>query len=319
MKAMIIGLGTIGKVHAGILLDQGIELVGVCDIDSTKLQAYPEEIRYTDYVKMLDEVQADVVHICTPHYLHTEMVLASLARNINTLCEKPLCMDKKDIPRILEAERASSAQLGVCFQNRYLPESVVVRDMLKNEKVISAHGRVVWQRDEAYYRQYDWHGRRNKEGGGVLINQAIHTLDLLQWLLGMPKALSAYCANLSLQGIIDVEDTASVYCFGETDFSLLATNAGRGGFPVEVELRTEDKRILIKNNILTVNGVATDYTSKIPKYGKDCYGMGHWPLFADFYDCVKTGRKFPIDGQEGAKASTLVLTAYESDGKKVAL
>lgn len=319
MKAMIIGLGTIGKVHAGILLDQGIELVGACDIDASKLQNYPEEIRYTDYVKMLENVEADVVHICTPHYLHTEMVLACLQRNVNVLCEKPLCMDKKDIPRILEAERVSSAQLGVCFQNRYLPISIAVKDMLKGEKIISAHGRVVWERNEAYYSQDDWHGKSDKEGGGVLINQAIHTLDLLQWLLGMPKELSAYCANLSLQGIIDVEDTASVYCFGERDFSILATNAGRGGFPVEVEFRTEDKRILMRDNVLIVNGVAKDYTSAIPKYGKDCYGMGHWPLFEDFYDCVKTGKKFPIDGKEGAKAVKLVLTAYESKGEKLAL
>jgi predicted dehydrogenase len=247
------------------------------------------------------------------------MVIAGLQRNINVLCEKPLCMDKKDIPRILDAERASSAQLGVCFQNRYLPVSLEVKKILETDKPTSAHGRVVWLRGKDYYSQDDWHGTKAKEGGGVLINQAIHTLDQLQWFVGMPKALSAFCGNMSLKDVIEVEDTASVYCFGDVDFSLLATNAGANGYPVEIVVNTENKRIEIRGNVLTVNGKAKDYTSEIPAYGKPCYGIGHWPLFADFYDCVKTGRKFPINGAEGAKAVVLVLSAYESKGEKIEL
>ena len=131
MKGAIIGLGVIAEVHIEVLKNLKIDVCCVCDIDRDKAEKFVAQHKisskiYTDYKEMLDLEKVDVVHICTPHYLHADMVIELLGRNINVLCEKPLCIKKSDIPRILEAERSSSATLGVCHQNRY-KGSVVYR------------------------------------------------------------------------------------------------------------------------------------------------------------------------------------------------
>lgn len=101
MKAAIIGLGVIGKVHYNILKKEGVEVVAICDTDDGVLEKIDEVRKYTDYKTMLDNEDIDVVHICTPHYLHADMTIYALERNVNVLCEKPLCIRKEDIARIM--------------------------------------------------------------------------------------------------------------------------------------------------------------------------------------------------------------------------
>ena len=317
MKSGIIGLGTIGKVHASVLDSQRREIAAVCDVEESLLAPYPNCAHYSDYLQMLDEAKPDVVHICTPHYLHAEMIVAALERNINVLCEKPLCIQKKDIPRILEAEKRSKAQLGVCLQNRYNAANVFVKDYLCGERALGGTGSVVWHRDEAYYATGAWRGKWRTEGGGVLINQALHTLDLLEWFLGEPRYVAASTSNLTLQGKIEEEDTASVLCFGETNFSFFATNGSAAEFPVEMTLQTEKGPIKILPDTVLIDGRAKTFADERRAYGKYCYGTGHGRLISDFYECVSENRKFAIDGTEGAKVVKLILSAYESGGKKI--
>ena len=130
MKTAIIGMGVISKVHRSVLSEQNKNIVAVCDVKAEKASDLPNVPFYTDYKEMLEKEKPDVVHICTPHYLHAEMVIYALEHNINVLCEKPLCMKKEEIARILEAEEKSSAQLGVCFQNRYKYCNAYVKEFL---------------------------------------------------------------------------------------------------------------------------------------------------------------------------------------------
>lgn len=317
MKTAVIGVGVIGNVHLEVLLDMGITSVAICDVDESKTSKYPQLKSYTDYKKMLDTEKPDIVHICTPHYLHAEMAIYALERNINVLCEKPLCMNKEEIDAILKAEEKSSAQLAVCFQNRYTPRNIYVKEYLKNKTVTKGFATVFWQRDANYYNSAEWRGTKKYEGGGVLINQAIHTIDLLNEFCGGFEELSASCSNLSLQGVIEVEDTASICLYGKTATgSVVATNASAIELPIEIKLVTSDGDLIeIYGNDLKINKVKKEFKTNF--YGKACYGMGHAPLIADFYDCVKTGRKFPIDGKEGQKALRIVLSAYESEGKRI--
>ena len=150
MKTAVIGVGVIGNVHLEVLLDMGITSVAICDVDESKTSKYPQLKSYTDYKKMLDTEKPDIVHICTPHYLHAEMAIYALERNINVLCEKPLCMNKEEIDAILKAEEKSSAQLAVCFQNRYTPRNIYVKEYLKNKTVTKGFATVFWQRDANY-------------------------------------------------------------------------------------------------------------------------------------------------------------------------
>ena len=129
MRSAIIGLGTIGRVHAELLASRGEEIVALCDIDPRAAQNAKEKwaksaVIYSDYKEMLTKEMPDVVHICTPHYLHADMVVFALGKNINVLCEKPLCMNREEIDAILKAEENSKAQLAVCFQNRFLSDTL---------------------------------------------------------------------------------------------------------------------------------------------------------------------------------------------------
>jgi len=318
MRAAIIGYGVIGKVHAKVIPSYA-ELVAICDIDEEKLEKAPDVAHYNDWKKMLDEAKPDSVHICTPHYLHAEMVIEALGRGINVLCEKPLCIREEDIGRILDAAKNSTAQLGVCLQNRYNASNLAVKEYLEGKKVEAGVGQVSWHRDAAYYASGDWRGKWATEGGGVLINQSLHTLDLMQWFCGMPESLSATVSNMTLKDAIEVEDTATLLCTGKDggSFNFYASIGATYDCPVEITLRADRKWIKIMPNYTVIGDEIVNYKDKFPTHGKGCYGSGHEALIADWYDCLESGRHFAIDGEEGSKVVKLILAAYRSGGERV--
>ena len=318
MRVAVVGLGVIGNVHIESILDLQEELVAVCDIDVRKLSNYPKVKGYVDYVQMLEEIKPDTVHICTPHYLHAEMIITALNRGVNVLCEKPLCICEKDIARIKEAENNSKAQLGVCHQNRYNDVNVYLKNYLADKEILSAHGTVAWKRDQAYYAQASWRGTCEMEGGGVLINQALHTLDLLQWLCGRPRQVVSRIGNFSLKNVIEVEDTACMLCVGEKNFTFFATNASGCDMDTQLNIKlTNNETIVAYPQTLYINGqmICKEETQKFSK--KCCYGNGHKKLFADFYDCVLKGKKFGINGEEASKVIKIILSAYKSNGEEI--
>ena len=230
------------------------------------------------------------------------------------LCEKPLCIRPCDIDRILTAEKESSAILGVCHQNRYLASNRFAKAYLKDKQILAAHGSVVWKRDAAYYAADAWRGKWETEGGGSLINQALHTLDLTMWFSGDPEAVLATAANLTMQNEIEVEDTIFARFEGDVPFTFLGTNTASADMPVQVTLHLADHTILtVLPSVVLINGVPVPGTSGTkPANGKECYGSGHEALIDDFYACIGDGRPFPIDGHEGARVIRLILSAYES-------
>ena len=325
MRSAIIGLGVIGKVHAKVLSSQQKMVAALCDIDigaaeRVREQFAPDAVIYSDYRLMLDEIKPDVVHICTPHYLHAEMVISALDRGINVLCEKPLCIRREDIGRILDAESRSTAQLGVCQQNRYLEVNEFVKEYLADKKIVGAHGSVAWIRDADYYNSAEWRGTQDQEGGGVLINQALHTLDLVQWFCGEPTEVVASRDALMLGDVIEVEDTLSARYFGENPFSFFATNCAPCDFPVQINILLSNKeKLTVLPSVLLINGEIKLRKGQTQVLGKACYGNGHEALIDDFYDCVATGRHFTIDGAEAAKVVRMILAAYESNGERVSV
>ena len=319
MRAAIVGLGVIGKVHAEVLAEQGIELVAVCDIDPAATEGL-DCARYADFDEMMERERPDVVHICTPHWLHADMIIKALERGVNVLAEKPLCIKEEDIARILDAERASDAELGVCLQNRYNPSTLLAREILAEKRVKYAFGSLLWHRDAAYYASGDWRGKWATEGGGVLINQAIHTLDLLILTCGDPRSVTARTSSLALRDVIEVEDTVCASFGGKVPFGLYATNTAACDMPTEIRFATEDGDtvVLLPDRVL-VNGVLVQQGEKGKVRGKRVYGSSHERLIADYYACLAEGRKFPVDGEEGARSVRAALGAYASSGKEVLL
>lgn len=318
MRAAVVGLGVIGRVHCEVLGELGVELAAVCDIDPRALEAY-DCPHYDDLSLMLEKERIDVLHVCTPHHLHADMVVEALGRGINVLCEKPLCIKRADIARILRAESASDAMLGVCLQNRYNPSSGFAKKYLEGRQIKYASGSLLWHRDAAYYASGEWRGKRLTEGGGVLINQAIHTLDLLMWLCGDPKTVTGRTCALALGDVIEVEDTAFAAFDGDVPFGLFATNTAAVDMPTEIRIAAEGEEIVIYPDKVTINGKAEDISSFGKVRGKRVYGSGHERLIADLYSCISSGTHFPVDGAEGARSVRAVLAVYESEGREVPL
>lgn len=338
MKACLIGCGGISKCHLHAIETIGsekVQLAAVADIISERAEDTARQYScraYTDYLEMLDNEKPDVVHICTPHYLHVEMAKAALSRGINAVLEKPCAITYDGIKELIEAERNSPAKLAVCFQNRYNDSALYAKKIVDSGafgKVTGADAIVKWKRDESYYNADAWRGTAREEGGGVMINQAIHTHDLMKYISGKETlSVEGHIANYHLKDTIEVEDTACVY-FEFTDGTrgvYYATNASAASTNPIIELHFEKCTVRVEGSyVFEINGdkMKLIYSGENDsgKVGKTEWGSGHIKLISDFYDCILTGREFPINSVSASKAVADLLAVYESSqtGKKIYL
>lgn len=329
MNVCIVGCGGISKCHLSAidsLKDEGAVLVAAADIIPERAQSVAESFgckAYTDYLQMLDNEKIDVLHICTPHYLHTEMAVEALKRNINIVLEKPCAASKEDLVKLFEAQKASKAKSAVCFQNRYNSSVVFLKKLLQSGeygKINGARAILAWKRDADYYAKDAWRGTIKEECGGVLINQAIHTHDLMTYLLDKPtKTIDAKVSNFHLKNEIEVEDTASVY-FTFTDGTravYYATTACPWNCAPMIDIECEKGILRLEGN--AVYKVDADeavilYSKKStsPIVGKKEWGNSHYKLIKDFYSCIKSGEQFSIDVFEAGRAVAELLGAYSS-------
>ena len=324
MNIGIAGLGAIAPLHIRAILDRGQKITAICDVDAARCKKINDEFNlgakeYSDYNQMIDSGEVDVIHVCLPHYLHSEVICKALSKDIHVLCEKPLAINFEQLNDIEKAVNNSSATLGVCFQNRYNASVLYLKEFFTGKEITAATANLVWQRDEKYYASGAWRGKKQYEGGGVMINQAIHSLDLLQWFCGMPETVIAHCSNNSLQGVIDVEDTAyglfSLKNGG--NFVINATNAAKNCFTIISMFHAGDDTVELSGDNLIVNGKFVTKSDGTPIFGKEEWGVGHNNLIREFYNCLEKGEKFPIDFYEGSKTVKLILKMYESNGKKI--
>lgn len=324
MRVGIIGLGAISPLHIRAILKYGQKITAICDVDSEKRQKVNAEFglnaeEYGDYNALLASGKVDVVHVCTPHYLHAEIICTALGANIHVLCEKPLAINFEQLNAIEKAVNNSSATLGVCFQNRYNASVLYLKEFFKDKEIIAATANLVWNRGKDYYSSAKWRGKKQYEGGGVMINQAIHSLDLLQWFCGMPETVIAHCSNNSLKNVIDVEDTA-FGCFtlkNGGNFIINATNSAASCFPIIIMFQSKTDAVELSGDNLIVNGKFVTKSDGATIFGKEEWGVGHDKLIKEFYNCLENGKKFPIDFYEASKTVKLILKMYQSNGEKV--
>lgn len=327
MKTALIGCGAISGAHLRGLSAVDTTVAALCDIDAGKAEKRKAEFGlsstvYTDWREMIDRERPDVVHVCTPHYLHVPMSVYALSRGINVLCEKPMAISAEGLDEIAAAVRTSGARFGVCQQNRFEPNMKKLKEIVLSEGFAAAFASVVWKRDADYYAGGDWRGRRETEGGGVLINQALHTLDLMQWIFGMPEYVTANVSNDHLKGVIDVEDTAEAV-FELPDgrkFNFFATTSCYADLPIQIRAKLPDKRVInAETKLLTLGDeiIKTETVAATEK--KAVWGGCHRLLVADFYDCLKTGRRFAVDQDEAAKVVRMILSVYASQGERIRL
>ena len=331
LRVAVVGCGDIAAVHLDAILDAaGAELVGVCDVDEERRAAAAARgncAGFPDLTAMLDGLldtgALDVVHVCTPHHRHADLAAQCLARGVSVLVEKPVAHTVADGERLAIVAEGSRGVLGVCFQNRYNDTAQKVRELLGGGglgRVLGARASVTWFRDAAYYARRDWRGRWATAGGGVLMNQAIHTLDLLQWFVGPVTDVRGTVATLALPDVIEVEDTAALRmrhrtAAGDTVGSVFyATNGHVENTPVTVEIITEHARLRLDADLTVTHGdgrVEVFQPATVTSGERAYWGASHGLLIDDFYRHVRAGKHFWIDAPAALETLRVVQAAYD--------
>ena len=215
--------------------------------------------------------------------------------------------------------------MAVCLQNRYNATVQHVRGLLDAGElgaVLGGAATVVWHRTPEYYAAKPWRGQRRRSGGGVLINQAIHTLDLLQWLVGDVASVEGHCGTYALAGVVDVEDTASIvldHASGARSV-FFATNANVVDSPVTVDLVTERARVSIRGDLtITWDDGRVDVVPerRSTSVGRDYWGVSHELLIADAYRTRGTGERFWIGPAEAFPAQRILAEVYALSGRLI--
>lgn len=289
-KVCIVGYGTIGPVHGHALehVEQA-QLYAVCDINPEARKRCSDQysvVEYDDFDTMLEDECIDSIHICTPHHLHFEMIQKALAKGKEVVVEKPLTRTKEELELLMQLEHKE--KVCVVLQNRLNPCVQKMKELLDSGDLgalIGVRSFVTWKRDASYYKRDDWRGKWDTEGGGLLINQAIHTLDYYIYLLGGMQSVQAQMSNYTLKDVIEVEDTFSAFfqLKGNVRGIFFATNAYPENstplFEVKMEqgtLRYMDRKLWLNDHIICED--------TRPDIGRDYWGNSHGLLIKRYYD-----------------------------------
>lgn len=227
LKFAVIGIGRMGKRHAMNLYRHrvsGVRLTAVCDIDEDA-RNWAKKLKnvkvYSDYKEMIESEQLDGVWIATPHYVHPEIAIFAIERGVHTLIEKPLAVTALDAKKIIESANAKpQVKVGVSFNQRSNRMYRYAKNLIDSGKLgdIQRVNFTVthWYRSQAYYNQGGWRASYSGEGGGCLINQCVHQLDILSYLLGMPKSVVAYTATKD-RNITVENDVSAIFRYSGFD------------------------------------------------------------------------------------------------------
>jgi UDP-N-acetyl-2-amino-2-deoxyglucuronate dehydrogenase len=322
----IIGCGRIAHKHAeAIKKNEKANLLCVCDIIEERAAEYKDkygaEAHFTDYRKMLEYSGLDVVNICTPSGMHAEMGIAAAQAGKHVIVEKPMALSLKDADDLIGACDESGVKLAVCFQNRFNPPVQKLRRALEEGrfgKLTHASAIVRWFRPQDYYDQAPWRGTRAMDGG-CLMNQSIHNIDLLQWMMGPVESVFGYTATNLRK--IECEDVG-VAVLKFKNGALGVIEASTTIYPENLE---ETLNIFGEKGTVVLGGIAvnkietwkfadsTDENGAIDQHQQDVpnvYGFGHEALVEDFINAVINNSEPYITGREGRNALEIVLSIY---------
>ena len=322
----IIGCGRIAYKHAeAIKKNVKANLLCVCDIIEERAVEYKDkygaEAHFTDYRKMLEYSGLDVVNICTPSGMHAEMGIAAAQAGKHVIVEKPMALSLKDADDLIGACDESGVKLAVCFQNRFNPPVQKLRRALEEGrfgKLTHASAIVRWFRPQDYYDQAPWRGTRAMDGG-CLMNQSIHNIDLLQWMMGPVESVFGYTVTNLRK--IECEDVG-VAVLKFKNGALGVIEASTTIYPENLE---ETLNIFGEKGTVVLGGIAvnkietwkfadsTDENGAIDQHQQDVpnvYGFGHEALVEDFINAVINNSEPYITGREGRNALEIVLSIY---------
>ncbi len=329
LNTAVIGCGSISNMHLLPVSEiKFSNLTAVCDIKSERAEAAAEKYgvrAYTDYREMMEKEDLDVVHLCLPHYLHTVVAEYAFKKGIHVISEKPMSIRLDDAKHAIDEAQRYGVKYSVIFQCRYKTAPEFVKNNINNGvlgRVLAARSTLTWKRPDDYYSKSDWKGTWDKEGGGVIIDQAIHSIDLVNWFIdAKPKSVYANIANRNHKNML-VEDSAEgiIKYDNGTLYSFWAMNNYIVDEPIEIRLVCENGKAIVSYNDakITLND-GTILTSKQDntlkaKYSdqKEYWGFQHFNQINDFYLSILENRKPEINCTDAYETQKIVCAIYES-------
>lgn len=335
MKYALIGCGRIATNHIRAVINNGLEFVAACDIVAENIELLLEKHdlqndssieRYTDYKKMIDEhPEIKLIAIATSSGIHAEIALYCIEHGINLIIEKPIAMSMEDAEKIIRKSEEKGVKVSACHQNRFNVAIQQMRNALESGRFGKlSHGsiHVRWNRGKQYYNQAPWRGTW-AEDGGCLMNQCIHGIDLLRWMMG-DEVISVYGVTRQQQhDYLEAEDIGmAVVTFANGAVATIegTTNVYPQNLEETLYLFGEKGTVKIggksTNNIDVWNfsdETEVDQKNKgLIEVTSNVYGNGHTLLYADVIEAIINNRKPYVDAVAGRNALEIVLAIYKS-------
>lgn len=316
----IIGLGNIGVAHASNVLTGKVhrcQLTAVCNRSAEKFASYPQANHFTRGEDLIRSGSVDAVLIATPHYNHTTVGIDALQQGLHVLVEKPISVHKADCERLIAAHKNPQQVFATMFNQRTDPFYLKVREMIRGGELgeIRRINWIItnWFRSAAYYASSGWRATWAGEGGGVLLNQCLHNLDLFQWLFGMPTRVRGFC-QMGRYHDIEVEDDVTAYFeFTNGATAVFITATGEAPGTNRLEIAAENGRLILENDALvfTKNEIpmsqfsrTTDKQFAAPatsesKFTFPSRGGQHVELLQNFVDAILDRKPLIAPAAEG--------------------
>ena len=321
LKVGVIGIGEISKIHIPHILNyKNVEIVGLYDVrvDRAVEMSQKYQVPYVNTYQELIEMNPDVVHVLTPHDTHYGIIKDLISHHIHILAEKPLTIDYRKAIELVDLASEHEVILAVCLQNRTNKTTKKLLSVIQDKaygKLLSVRGNVFWKRELSYYQKDSWRGTWRHEGGGVLINQAIHTLDLLTLIGGDIESFYGSYANY-LMPDIEVEDQAHI--------TLLFKNQARGFFsattsntvdsPVEIDVVMEKARFKLLGDTLYQlidQGFQVIEKDESLQGEKFYFGVSHEKVIHDLYDHLLYHYGDVIHAKDTLTCLEIITKVYE--------
>ncbi|HEX4208348.1 MAG TPA: Gfo/Idh/MocA family oxidoreductase [Ktedonobacteraceae bacterium] len=344
----IIGCGVIGPTHAAAIESiPDAELVAVADVVAEKAQKLADKYHvkaYTSAQEMFAHEQLDVVDVCTPSGMHGKHACMVMRAGYHTIVEKPMEIASERIDEMLRVQKETGKKLAVISQHRFDEASVQIHTLLQEKalgRLVLGNAAIPWWRSQKYYDSGAWRGTWELDGGGILMNQSIHSIDVLQWLMGPVKTIYAYTDTLV--HTMETEDVAvAVLRFANGALGTIsATTGAYPGVSTRIEVCGDRGSAVIENDKLGFLHLASEDTGEVGAYGgnpeqfkvKDqqqsstandpaaLSASTHALQIADMIRAIRTNSTPLVDGNAARHPVDIILGVYESarTGKEIKL
>lgn len=322
IKIGISGMGVRGAKYAEILLNkkEQVNLVAVTQGRTKDLQLEKKLLDagckvYCDEKALIENGDVDAIIVATPHYSHEEQVITALEKSIHVLCEKPMAVDLVQAQNMQKAAEYQQAVFAVAYQYRMHPIYSEIKNIVESEK----YGKLIrlnwmvtdWYRQNDYYSSSPWRGTWKGEGGGVLLNQSSHYVDLLQWIVGMPVVLRAFCHEGKFHDI-EVEDEAFAYMqFEDGVVGTLCASTGEKIGNNRLEFIFDTARVVIEHNVMSIIESKKEIKQKV-------WGMYDLDelILSEFIKEISGEKSKCVMGKEAINSLMIINAMYLSSWSK---